>query len=260
MLTEWLERWELKTTVVWHADWYSKRHKTAASLIEDSYKSFIQVFHGLSINILLTSCHEVLLGNLNAGLFRDTKHIFNRKNKIYLQKYSAETRYTFPIPLTCGSSQCAPCEILQLLNHCLAQNIEYFIPYLNIWSGMYVKVKWHLISQSGRLRRSRQMVPRICITATVVLWPKMKAPHSTVTAPHTVSATLGKTRTSKTAEVTLEDLVRWWGGWLSSLLPVPNRDLRGPQPPKVTPHCCRGKKTSFTVDQQVQLDRHDNQI
>lgn len=41
------------------------------------------------------------------------------------------------------------------------------------------------------------MVPRICITATVVLWPKMKAPHSTVTAPHTVSATLGKTRTSK---------------------------------------------------------------
>lgn len=149
MLTEWLERGELKTTVVWHADWYSKRHKTAASLIEDSYKSFIQVFHGLSINILLTSCHEILLGNLNAGLFRDTKHIFNRKNKMYLQKYSAETRYTFPIPLTCGSSQCAPCEVLQLLNHCLAQNIEYFIPYLNIWSGMYVKVKWHLNKSCG---------------------------------------------------------------------------------------------------------------
>lgn len=123
----------------------------------------------------------------------ETQNIFNRKNKMYLQKYSAETRYTFPIPLT----------PLQLLNHCLAQNIEYFIPYLNIWSGMYVKVKWHLnkscgsVSQVGRLRRSHQMVPRICITATVVLWPKMKAPQSTVTAPHTVSATLGKTRTSK---------------------------------------------------------------
>lgn len=64
------------------------------------------------------------------------------------------------------------------------------------------------ISQSGRLRRSRQMVPRICITATVVLWPKMKAPQSTVTAPHTVSATLGKDKDKQTAEVKLKDLVR----------------------------------------------------
>lgn len=43
-------------------------------------------------------------------------------------------------------------------------------------------------------RGNAQIFPRTCMTAIVVLWPKMKAPQSRVTTPHTVRMTLETSR------------------------------------------------------------------
>lgn len=63
---------------------------------------------------------------------------------------------------------------------------------------MCVKNHWISAGNGRRRRRSSQIFPMICMTAMVVLCPKMKAPQSRVTAPHAVRMTLGEMRQSVT--------------------------------------------------------------